>query len=95
MFHNAEATTVSGYLSWVLITLPIASLPFSFAASETPKRSAYITSAPLSIIANAASFAFGGSNHEPMKLIENFTFGFTSLAPSMNAFISRFTSGIG
>ena len=32
---------------------------------------------------------------EPMKLIENFTFGFTSVAPAMNAFIRRFTSGIG
>ena len=95
MFHSAEATTVSGYLSCVLITLPIASLPFSLAASETPKRSAYITSAPLSIIANAASLALGGSNHELMKLIENLTLGLVSFAPAMKAFIRRFTSGIG
>ena len=68
MFHSAIATTVSGYCGCVSITLPIASLPFSFAASDTPKRSAYRMSAPFSIIANAASFAFGGSNHEPMNV---------------------------
>ncbi len=68
MFHSADTTTVSGYCACVSITLPIASLPFSFAASDTPKRSAYMTSAPFSIIANAASLAFGGSNHEPMNV---------------------------
>ena len=95
MFHSAEATTVSGYLSCVSITLPIASLPRSLAASLTPKRSAYITSAPLSIIAKAASLAFGGSNQLLMKLTLNSTFGLTSFAPAMKAFISRLTSGIG
>ena len=95
MCHSAEATTVSGYLSCVLMTLPMASLPFSLAASLTPKRSAYITSAPLSIIAKAASLALGGSNQLLMKLTMNSTFGLTSLAPAMKAFISRLTSGIG
>ena len=95
MFHSADATTVFGYCGWVLITLPIASLPFSLAASETPKRSAYITSAPLSIIAKAASLAFGGSNQLLMKLTLNSTCGLTSLAPAMKAFIRRLTSGIG
>jgi flagellar motor component MotA len=52
MFHSALATTVSGYWAWVLITLPMASTLRSLAASLTPKRSAYITSAPLSIIAS-------------------------------------------
>jgi hypothetical protein len=33
MFHSALATTVSGYLSWVLITLPMASTLRSLAAS--------------------------------------------------------------
>ena len=95
MFHNADEMTVSGYLSCVLMTLPMASLPFSFAASLTPKRSAYITSAPLSIIAKAASLALGGSNQLLMKLTLNSTFGLTSFAPAMKAFISRLTSGIG
>ena len=49
------------------MTLPIASTPRSLAASETPKRSAYITSAPASIWAKAVSLALGGSNQEPMK----------------------------
>ena len=40
MLHRAEATTVSGYCGWVSITLPMASLPRSLAASDTPKRSA-------------------------------------------------------
>jgi hypothetical protein len=71
MFHRAEATTVSGYWAWVLITLPMASLPFSLAASLTPKRSAYSTSAPLSIIAKVASLALGGSNQLLMKLTVN------------------------
>ena len=95
MFHSAEATTVSGYLSCVLMTLPMASTLRSLAASLTPKRSAYITSAPLSIIAKAASLALGGSNQLLMKLTMNSTFGFTSFAPAMKAFIRRFTSGIG
>ena len=95
MFHSADATTVSGYLSCVLITLPMASLPRSLAASLTPKRSAYITSAPLSIIANAASLALGGSNQLLMKVTMNSTFGLVSRAPTMKAFIKRFTSGIG
>ena len=86
---------MSGYLSCVLMTLPMASLPFSLAASLTPKRSAYITSAPLSIIAKAASLAFGGSNQQLMKVTMNSTFGLTSFAPAMKAFIRRFTSGIG
>ncbi|MNR27125.1 hypothetical protein D3C85_1443810 [compost metagenome] len=77
------------------ITLPMASLPRSLAASDTPKRSAYSTSAPLSIMAKAASLAFGGSNQEPMKVTVNSAFGFTSLAPSMKACIRRFTSGMG
>ncbi len=95
MFHSADATTVSGYWAWVSMTLPMASLPFSLAASLTPKRSAYITSAPLSIIAKAASLALGGSNQLLMKVTMNSTFGLVSFAPAMKAFISRFTSGIG
>lgn len=94
-FQSAEATTVSGYCACVSITLPMASLPFSLAASETPKRSAYITSAPLSIIAKAASLALGGSNQLLMKLTLNSTLGLVSFAPAMKAFMSRFTSGIG
>ena len=76
------------------MTLPIALTPRSLAASETPKRSAYMTSAPRSIIAKAASLAFGGSYQELMKVTRNLTFGLTSSAPSMNAFISRLTSGM-
>ena len=95
MFHSALATTVSGYCAWVSMTLPMASTLRSLAASLTPKRSAYITSAPLSIIAKAASLALGGSNQLLMKLTMNSTLGLTSFAPAMKAFISRFTSGIG
>jgi hypothetical protein len=95
MFHSALATTVSGYWAWVSITLPMASTLRSLAASLTPKRSAYITSAPLSIIAKAASLAFGGSNQLLMKLTVKLTLGLVSFAPAMKAFISRLTSGMG
>src|ERR1044071_10064246 len=77
MCQIALASTVPGYCAEVSITLPITLTPFSFAASETPKRSAYITSAPRSIIAKAASFAFGGAYQELMELTRNLTFGLT------------------
>ena len=59
-------------------------LAFFWVVSLTPKRSAYITSALLSIIAKAASVAFGGSNQLLMKLTLNSTFGLTALAPAVN-----------
>ena len=77
------------------MTLPMASTLRSLAASLTPKRSAYITSAPLSIMAKAASLALGGSNQLLMKVTMNSALGLVSLAPAMKAFIRRLTSGMG
>ena len=92
--HKAEASTAPGYWPAVSITLPITFTPRSTAASETPKRSAYITSAPASIIAKALSLALGGSYQLLMKLTRKRTSGFTLRAPSMKACISRLTSGM-
>ena len=66
---------MSGYSACVSMTLPMARTPRSLAASETPKRSAYMTSAPASIWAKAVSLALGGSNHEPMKATWKVAFG--------------------
>src|SRR3712207_4702841 len=94
MCQRAEASTVPGYCDEVSMTLPMTLTPRSLAASETPKRSAYMTSAPRSIMAKDASLAFGGSYQELMNETRNLTFGFTALAPSMKAFMSRLTSGM-
>src|SRR5687768_18273571 len=78
MCQSALARTVPGYWAEVSITLPITFTLRSLAASETPNRSAYMTSAPASIIAKAASLALGGSYQELMKATENLTSGFRS-----------------
>ena len=67
MCQSALASTVPGYCEAVSMTLPMTLTLRSLAASETPKRSAYMTSAPRSIMAKAASLAFGGSYQELMK----------------------------
>ena len=70
---------------FISLTLPNASIPFSLQASTTPARSAYIISTPASIWAIAASFAFGGSYQDPIKVTLNSKSGSTERAPFMNA----------
>ena len=48
-------------------------MPFSAAASMTPKRSAKMASTPAAICASAASLALGGSKNEPMKVTLHLT----------------------
>src|SRR5262245_5566168 len=95
MSHTGPVTTVSGASDDWSDMLEKATMPFSFAASMTPKRSAKMASTPASICASAASFAFGGSKNEPMKENRHLASLLTSLAPAQKALASRLTSGIG
>ena len=60
-------------------------MPFSLHASTTPALSAYRISQPASICANAASFAFGGSYHDPINVTLNLMSGLTDFAPFIKA----------
>ena len=95
MFQVTLVTTFSGASAcWSPCCRRRAS-SFSWAASMTPKRSAYSTSAPAPIWASAASLAAAGSNQLLRKVTLTSTSGFISWAPAMKALVMRFTSGTG
>ena len=95
MFQVTLVMTFSGAAACWSLMLPTASRPFSAAASMTPKRSAYSTSAPAPTWASAASLAAAGSNQLLMNVTLTSTSGFCAWAPAMKALVIRFTSGTG